>query len=95
MVTCRCFCFRQGSLQNVKLVFNKEIKELMKSASCPSSNAPVYLFDGEQQFSAGKYCMLYFSTTASKPLAKRTGMQVVVNLRLLMIPFGQALCPLR
>ena len=45
----------QGSLQNVKLVFNKEIEDLMNSTTCSSPSAPVFLDDDdEQQFSAGK-----------------------------------------
>ena len=39
----------QGSLQNVKLVFDKEIEELLNNTSCPSPSG------GEkQQFLAGK-----------------------------------------
>jgi len=77
----------------VKLVFNKEIEELMNSTSCPSPSAPVFLVDGEQQFSAGKLYMLYFSLTAPNALAKRTGKESQVEtLGLLVILFGQALC---
>jgi len=43
----------KGSLQNVKLIFNKEIEALMNSTACLSPSAPALLDDGEQQFSAG------------------------------------------
>ena len=59
------FVPHQGSLQNVKLIFNKEIEELMNSIACPSHSAPAVLDDGGQQFSAGKLYMLY---SVSQPL---------------------------
>ena len=87
------FVPHQGSLQNVKLIFNKEIEELMNSIACPSHIAPAVLDDGGQQFSAGKLYMLYFSLTAPKPLAKWTVKKLQVeHLGLLVILFVQDFC---
>lgn len=41
----------KGSLQNFKLVFDKEIEELMNKTTCPSPSSSTFLNDGDQ-FSA-------------------------------------------
>ena len=49
------FVSSQGSLQNFKFVFDKDITELMNNKSCPTGSSPVLQSDEDQQhFAAGK-----------------------------------------